>query len=104
MRNKKRNVKKFLRRMQKKLILIFFLITSALIGLIVRLMYIEYTKGDKYEKIVLSQQEYDSRIIPYRRGDIVDIKGTPLASSVDVYNVILDCFVLSRNKEDILLS
>ncbi len=101
MRNKKRNVKKFLRRMQKKLILIFFLITSALIGLIVRLMYIEYTKGDKYEKIVLSQQEYDSRIIPYRRGDIVDIKGTPLASSVDVYNVILDCFVLSRNKEDI---
>ena len=43
-----------------------------LIGLIGRLMYIEYTSGEKYEKIVLSQQEYDSKVIPYQRGDIVD--------------------------------
>lgn len=80
--------------MQKKLIVMFLVVTVLLVGLIGRLMYIEYTSGDKYEKIVLSQQEYDSRIIPYQRGDIVDTKGTILATSVDVYNVILDCKVL----------
>lgn len=101
MRKKRRKIKKFPKRMQKKLIIMFLLITCALVGLIGRLMYIEYTSGDKYEKIVLSQQEYDSRIIPYQRGDIVDTKGTVLATSVDVYNVVLDCKVLNQKEEDI---
>lgn len=64
-------------------------------------MYIEYTSGEKYEKIVLSQQEYDSTIIPYRRGDIVDTKGTILATSTDVYNVILDCKVLTNDEKNL---
>ena len=62
--------------MQKKLIVMFTIVAGMLIGLIGRLMYIEYTSGEKYEKIVLSQQEYDSKVIPYQRGDIVDAKGT----------------------------
>ncbi len=86
---------KFPKRMQKKLIIMFGCIALLLIGLIARLMYIEHTGGEKYEKIVLSQQEYDSRIIPYRRGDIVDAKGTVLATSIAVYNVILDCYVMT---------
>lgn len=98
---KKRTPKKFPKRMQKKLVVVFMLITIALVGLIVRLMYIENTSGSKYKKIVLSQQEYDSRNIPYQRGNIVDTKGTILATSVDVYNVILDCKVLNKNKDDI---
>ena len=65
-------------------------------------MYIEYSQGEKYEKIVLSQQGYDSRIIPYQRGDIVDAKGTVLATSLDVYNVIFDCTVLSKQKKEII--
>lgn len=81
--------------MQKKMILVFAAIVCMLIGLIVRLMYIEHTKGEKYEKIVLSQQGYDSQTIPYQRGDIVDAKGTVLATSIAVYNVILDCSVLT---------
>lgn len=64
-------------------------------------MYIEYTSGEKYEKIVLSQQQYDSKIIPYQRGDIVDAKGTVLATSVDVYNVVLDCKVLNQKEEEV---
>ena len=52
---------KFPKRMQKKLIVMFSAIAVLLTGLIGRLMYIEYTSGDKYEKIVLSQQEYDSQ-------------------------------------------
>ena len=87
--------------MQKKLLIVFSLISVALIGLIGRLMYIEYTSGAKYEKIVLSQQEYDSSTIPYRRGDIVDTKGTILATSTDVYNVILDCKVLINDEKKI---
>lgn len=87
--------------MQKKLLIVFSLISVTLIGLIGRLMYIEYTSGAKYEKIVLSQQEYDSSTIPYRRGDIVDTKGTILATSTDVYNVILDCKVLNNDEKKI---
>ena len=81
--------------MQKKMILVFAVIVCMLIGLIIRLMYIEHTKGEKYEKIVLSQQGYDSQTIPYQRGDIVDAKGTVLATSIAVYNVVLDCTVLT---------
>jgi len=87
--------------MQKKLLVVFSVFTLALIALIGRLMYIEYTSGDKYEKIVLSQQEYDSTTIPFRRGDIVDTKGTILATSKDVYNLILDCKVLNSDKTDV---
>ena len=64
-------------------------------------MYIEHTSGKKYEKKVLSQQKYDSTVIPYQRGNITDCKGTILATSVDVYNVILDCKVLNSDSADI---
>ena len=90
---------KFPKRMQKKLIVMFSVIAVLLTGLIGRLMYIEYTSGDKYEKIVLSQQEYDSKTIPYQRGDILDSKGTVLATSIAVYNVILDCSVMTSKEE-----
>ncbi len=79
----------------------FGVICVLFVVLIGRLMYIEYTSGDKYEKIVLSQLEYDSTIIPYKRGDIVDSNGTVLATSVDVYNVILDAKVLNQNEDKI---
>lgn len=100
-RRKKRVVKKFHKKMQKKLLVEFMVITLILVGLIGRLMYIEYTSGEKYEKIVLSQQEYNSRTIPFQRGDIVDTKGTVLATSIDVYNVILDCKVLNQKEKEI---
>lgn len=94
-KRKKKEMTKFPKRMQKKLIVTFLLIAFMLVGLIGRLMYIEYTSGERYEKIVLSQQGYDSQTIPYQRGDIVDTKGTVLATSVAVYNVVLDCSVLT---------
>lgn len=83
--------------MKKKLIFLFLVIAGALAGLIGRMMYIQYVKGAAYEKIVLSQQAYDSETIPYRRGDILDAKGTILATSTDVYNLILDCKVLTSD-------
>lgn len=92
---------KFNKKMQKKLVVLFVIIALLLLGLIIRLMYIEHTSGKKYEKKVLSQQKYDSTVIPYQRGNITDCKGTILATSVDVYNVILDCKVLNSDSADI---
>ena len=97
--NRKQNKKTILKRMQSKLYVVFILLCILFVVLVGRLMYIEYTSGDKYEKIVLSQQSYDSRIIPYQRGNIYDSRGTVLATCVDVYNVILDCKVLNLNED-----
>lgn len=98
-RRDKKEAKKFNRRMQMKLAVLFIVIMLALIGLCARLTYINIESGDKYTKQVLQQQQYDSQIIPFRRGDITDAKGTVLATSQKVYNVILDCKVISSNEK-----
>lgn len=97
-RKKKPNIR-LLRYMKSKLLVMFMLFAVLLCGLIVKLMYIEYTSGEKYEKIVLAQQSYGSTTIPFKRGDIVDSNGTVLATSIAVYNVILDCSVMTSNEE-----
>ena len=78
---------------------VFFGIVFALAGLMARLVYIEHTSGQKYQKIVLAQANYDSQIIPFRRGDILDCNGIELATSLDVYNIILDSYVISAKEE-----
>ncbi|MCR5097522.1 MAG: penicillin-binding protein 2 [Lachnospiraceae bacterium] len=97
-REKKKPNPRILKRMVRRLGVVFAGITVLFVVLIGRLMYIEHTSGSKYEKIVLSQLEYDSSTIPYKRGDIVDSKGTVLATSVDVYNVILDAKLLNGDE------
>ena len=95
----KKPVLKLSRGMRKKLIVLFTVLTVCLCALIGKLMYINYTSGEKYEKKVLSMQSYDSKTIPYQRGDIVDRNGTILATSVAVYNVILDCSVMASESK-----
>ncbi len=85
---------KFPKRMQKKLVLLFIAIVLAFVGLVGRVTYISATKGEVYTKIVLNQQEYNSRTIPFKRGDITDRNGTVIATSERVYNVILDAYVM----------
>ena len=97
---KKKEPFKFSRRMKKKLLVMVSLIMAMLGGLVGRLIYIEQVKGDEYEKQVLSQQGYESQSIPYQRGEILDSKGTILANSVDVYNVILDCKLINEEFYD----
>lgn len=96
---RRKRLAKFPIKMKKKLMVTFLMITVLLVALIGRIMYIEVESGEKYEKIVLSQQEYDSTILPYQRGDIVDTKGNVLATSTDVYNVIFDCKVLNSKEK-----
>ena len=90
---------KFTKGMRKKLMVLFTVVTLCLCALMGRLMYINYTSGEKYKKKVLSMQSYDSKTIPYQRGDIVDRTGTVLATSVAVYNVILDCSVMTSDED-----
>ena len=86
-------------RIKQKLALVFALIVVALIGVDVRLAYINKTSGDKYTKKVLAQQDTNSTTLPYRRGDILDRNGTILATSEKVYNLILDPKVLLQNQD-----
>ena len=94
-------VKKFPTRMQKKLVMLFMAIVLAFVVLVGRITYINATKGSIYTRIVLDQQAYDSRVIPYRRGDIVDRNGIVLATSERVYNVVLDVYVLTAVTESV---
>lgn len=85
--------------MQKKLVLLFSLVVLAFAILIGRIIQINAMNGEKYTKVVLDQQQYDSRVIPFRRGDIVDRNGTKLATSERVYNVILDVKAMLEKDE-----
>lgn len=87
--------------MQKKLVVLFILVLLAFAGLGVRLFWITKENGTQYQKQVLSQQRYDSATLPFRRGDIVDAKGTKLAVSEKVYNLVIDSYVM-LDKEDYL--
>ena len=101
MARKAKNIfrRKFTKLMQKKLVLLFMGIVLAFVILVGRITYINAAKGDKYTKVVLDQQQYGSRIIPFKRGDIVDRNGTKLATSKRVYNVILDAKVMTSNEK-----
>ena len=87
--------------MQKKLVMLFMAIILAFVVLVGRITYINASKGSKYTKIVLNQQAYDSRKIPFKRGDIVDRNGTKMATSERVYNVILDVYVMLSDEENV---
>lgn len=96
---KRKKITRFSKKMQKKLIVLFLIVFLLLVGLIIRLMYIQRTSGERYERIVLNQQGYNNELIPYKRGDILDSKGTILATSEDVYNVILDCRMINEDDD-----
>lgn len=88
------NRRKFGRLMQKKLVLLFGAIVLAFVFLVAKITFINAASGDKYTRIVLDQQQYDSRVIPFKRGDILDRNGTKVATSERIYNVILDAKVM----------
>lgn len=80
---------------------LFLCVLAAFVGLSVRLILINKDKGNDYKKQVLSQLEYDSVTIPFKRGEILDANGTILAISNKVYNVILDTKVLMDDEENL---
>ncbi len=92
---------RFTIKMQKKLLVLFGIVLASFAGLSVQLYLITRDNGEEYKKQVLSQQEYDSVTIPFKRGEIVDANGTVMAVSNKVYNVILDTKVLMQDEENL---
>ena len=88
-------------KMRMKLVWLFGMVVLAFVGLGIRITVINASQGNRYSKQVLSQsqQKYDSRVIPFKRGDITDRNGVVLATSEKVYKVILDCKVVNTKEE-----
>lgn len=101
MSNQKNTINRFTIKMQKKLLILFMFILAAFAGLSVQLFLINRDNGEDYKKQVLSQQEYDSTTIPFKRGTIMDSNGTVLAVSNKVYNVILDANLLMKDEKNL---
>ena len=100
-RNRRRRTKILPTYMQVKLAITLSVFLLAFLALI----YVIYRQirqnNEEYNRIVLSQRQasYDSRTIPFRRGNIMDRNGTLLATSQKVYNLILDPKLILSGKE-----
>lgn len=97
-RNQRARKRRADRHKNKKLGVMWILILLAFTGLSVRLVMLTTEEHDEYLKKVLSQQKYDSKTLPFKRGMITDRNGTILAVSEKVYNVVLDCKVMLANE------
>lgn len=96
---RRKREQKFTKKMQIKLVALFAFVLLALAALNLVIARINVKNGDKYARQVLAQQTYDSRTIPFRRGEIQDRNGNLLAKSEKVYNVILDCYAINSMEE-----
>ncbi len=100
MSQRKKEPMKFSLGMRRKLFFLFIIILAVFIALGGRLIWIYKKNGAEYKKQVLSQQQYDSKTLPFRRGQITDKNGTVLAVSEKVYSVVLDVLQLRLSGED----
>ena len=85
-----KKVRKISKYVYNKLVFIFCMIVLALFFLSFKIYDIQSNNSVNYSQKVLSQQRYDSRDIPFRRGEILDRNGNLLATSNKVYNLIID--------------
>ncbi len=100
-RRKKRRQRASLNKVKSmKLAVMMLIILLAFAGLGGRLYVLARDNQNDYQKKILSQQRYDSKTLPFKRGSILDANGTILAASEKVYNVILDCKVMLNKKEN----
>jgi len=88
--------------LQGRLVIILFMIILAFAALFFKIFMLQKSKAKEYNQKILSQQKYDSRDIPYKRGDILDRNGTYIATSEKVYNLIIDPKQINGNQEDYL--
>ena len=83
-----------------KLAVMMLIILLAFTGLGGRLYCLARDNRNDYQKKILSQQRYDSKTLPFKRGSILDANGTILAASEKVYNVVLDCKVMLSDEKN----
>ena len=86
----KRKRKVFTGRMRKRLLVLLLLFSMMFIVVIGATVYYNFVRGDKYSQRVLSQNNYESISVPFKRGNIYDRNGSILATSTKVYNLVLE--------------
>ncbi len=97
---KKKNIIRIRRQSRRRLYAAMFIVFVLIIYAAGRVIYLNVNRGTEYKKEVLSQQSYVNKVIPYKRGDIVDRNGNTLAKSTKVYDLILEPKqVLQADKE-----
>lgn len=89
-KNRKRKKGISTRSVYLRILAVFGAIAICMAAYVWRIVALTQSKGDEYEKRVLSQQSYVSNTIACRRGDIVDCNGNKLAVSKKMYNLIID--------------
>ena len=87
-RKKKRRV--FTGRMRKRLLFLLLLFSMIFVVIVGAIVYYNFVRGDKYSQKVLSQNNYESITVPFKRGNIYDCNGSILATSNKVYNLVLE--------------
>ncbi len=92
--------KRFTRTNRRRLSLVFSFLVICFLALFIRLIFIDITLGETYERNVLTILNYGSDVIPYKRGDITDRNGTVLATSEKQYKLILDAYVANESKTE----
>ena len=101
-KNKNGNTSNPLDILQGRLIIILIMIGIAFAALFFNILFLQRKKEVEYNQKILSQQRYDSRDIPYKRGDILDRNGTYIATSEKVYNIILDPKLINTEQDKYL--
>lgn len=87
---RKRNISRIKRQSRWRLYAAMFIVFVLIICAAGRIIYLNVNKGTEYKKEVLAQQSYVNKVIPYKRGDIVDKNGNTLAKSTKVYDLIIE--------------
>lgn len=87
---------------KRRLLLVNIIIAIIFVMLGIRLYYLMIINGNYYNRLVLSQRQisYNSQVLPSRRGDILDTDGNLLATSIKVYNLIIDPKVITSTKDN----
>lgn len=89
-KRRRKPIKRLNNAMKKRTIFACAFIALLFVILIGRLVYFSIFKNNIYKRQVLSQQNYSSETLPYKRGDILDRDGNTLATSQKMYTLILE--------------
>ena len=72
---------------EKKRLLFGFIMCELVLTLLIgRIFYLQYFRGEEFQKLAYTQQTRD-RLIKARRGEITDRNGVPLAKNETVYSI-----------------
>lgn len=88
------------RAMRLNLIAFVGIVLTVILALVIILINISKTSKDKYTKKVYDNLKYKNNTILAKRGDITDRKGTVLAYSKKVYNLIIDPYTYWEKETD----